>query len=247
VEIVAYNEPEAGADGVTFQILIDNAGSAVPLKGNCIFLNGETGVITDLPGNSVSTVGVKLIGDDRKRVLQLFRGYPPVAGLTPEDDQYQVAIQDRRDNSNSGYAIGDKLEWIPPVGFTPGKEFNPYIPPSAGAPGRDISDVLDSKNLPPEYGIVQVITTDKYIARIGIFDHYGNHVRSLVQSFGYQGEMGNQNRVVRKGLVSYLVWDRKDKQGQEAGQGVYVWKVVFTFGNNNQEVSYTRTGVIRQD
>ena len=92
---------------------------------------------------------------------------------------------------------------------------------------------------------IQVISTTKYIAKVNIFDNFGNLVHKSVQAFGYQGELGNVARVVPKGLVSYLVWDQKDMDGQLAGQGVYVWKVAFIFENGKQEIQYTRTGIMR--
>ena len=67
-----------------------------------------------------------------------------------------------------------------------------------------------------------------------------------VQAFGGRGELQNINRAVNKGIVSYLIWDLKDSQGQLAGNGVYVWKVTFMFKGGKQEVQYTRTGLMRK-
>jgi hypothetical protein len=41
----------------------------------------------------------------------------------------------------------------------------------------------------------------------------------------------------------------KDSQGVPVGQGVYVWKVNFTFqeANKKSEVRFTRTGVLRRN
>ena len=99
--------------------------------------------------------------------------------------------------------------------------------------------------LPGILSTVQVISTAPYIAHISIFDSYGNFVFASTQSFGANGEMQNRARVVPKGLVSYLWWDMKDKRGQLAGQGVYVWKVRFEFKGGKQEIQYTRTGIMR--
>ena len=57
--------------------------------------------------------------------------------------------------------------------------------------------------------------------------------------------MSNQERAAKRGWASYLVWDMKNAKGQKAGQGVYVWKVVFRFKVGKQEIRYTRTGVMR--
>jgi hypothetical protein len=99
--------------------------------------------------------------------------------------------------------------------------------------------------LPGGISAIQVVSTTAYIAHIAIFDNYGNFVYSSTQVFGGRGELQNQARTVPKGLVSFLWWDMKDKHGQLAGQGVYVWKVTFQFQGRKEEVRYTRTGIMR--
>jgi hypothetical protein len=70
----------------------------------------------------------------------------------------------------------------------------------------------------------------------------------MTQAFGRNGELRNNDRTVNDGQVSFLVWDMKDSHGLAVGQGVYVWKVNFTFqeANKKSEVRFTRTGVLRQ-
>jgi hypothetical protein len=208
--------------------------------------------VTDVAGNVPPTTGVKLIGADRQRIIQLFRGFPPVAGLTPSNPTYQVAVQDNRDPNKGGYSNqAGSILWIPPVGFnatSPGdmKNWTPYVPPSATSQGTGASENTGYADFPVWLNAIQVITTSKYVARVTICDNFGNVVHKSTQSFGYQGEMGNIRRVVPKGLVSWLVWDGRDSRGQLAGQGVYIWKVVFTFETGKQEIEYTRTGIVRQ-
>ena len=151
-----------------------------------------------------------------------------------------------------GYASSNgRVEWIPPVGFDASSPagasaFKPFIPlrPSSQATGA--ADPTGIGELPPWISVLQVISTSRYVAQVSIFDNLGSALGTFTQAFGYQGEMGNAKRVVPKGLVSFLVWDQKDKRGQLAGQGVYVWKVVFSFENGKQEVRYTRTGIMRR-
>jgi hypothetical protein len=71
----------------------------------------------------------------------------------------------------------------------------------------------------------------------------------MTQAFGHNGELRNNFRIVEGGQVSFLVWDMKDSQGVPVGQGVYVWKVNFTFqeANKKSEVRFTRTGVLRRN
>jgi hypothetical protein len=99
--------------------------------------------------------------------------------------------------------------------------------------------------LPRTLSAVQVVSTGKYVATVSIYDTQGRFVKLFRQAFGYQGELTNGARRTNKGLVSYLVWDLKDSKGQKAGQGVYIWKVLFAFENGKQEIQYTRTGVMR--
>ena len=70
----------------------------------------------------------------------------------------------------------------------------------------------------------------------------------MTQAFGHNGELRNRNRTVAGGQISFLIWDMKDYTGAKVGQGVYVWKVDFTFSEQNKrsEVRYTRTGVLRR-
>ncbi|MDQ3000428.1 MAG: hypothetical protein M3Y08_04075, partial [Fibrobacterota bacterium] len=87
-----------------------------------------------------------------------------------------------------------------------------------------------------------------YKAQIRIFDNLGHFVRGMDQAYGFNGEDKNPWRATDKGQVSFLVWDMKNSAGNKVGQGVYVWKVAFTFTEKNKrsEVMYTRTGVIRR-
>jgi hypothetical protein len=103
--------------------------------------------------------------------------------------------------------------------------------------------------MPSGISTVQVITSAAYLAHITIFDNLGNYVRTMTQSFGHNGELRNGSRTVEGGQVSFLVWDMKDSHGSMVGQGVYVWKVNFTFEDTNRksEVRFTRTGVLRQN
>jgi hypothetical protein len=213
-------------------------------------------VYTDVPGNIPSKTGIRLEGADRDRLIQLFRGYPPVAGLDPNNSSYQVAVQDSRDPDKSGYSSntgsGWEVNWIPPVGFDEqtvekggaGHGFIPKNPKDSATGETDPGRIVP---MPPFLSAVQVVSTAPYVADVSIFDHLGNFLVSFRQSFGYRGEMGNDQRLAHtgNGLVSYLWWDTRDKNGQYAGQGVYVWKTIFHFQNGKQEVMFTRTGLMR--
>ncbi len=259
ITLVAINNPVPDANG-TYTVIIDNSVSSSPQTGNCIFLNADKGKFTDLKFNPPVVHGVPLEGANRNLNIQLFRGFPPVAGLDANSSNFQVAVQDPHDPKQLDItshgvdpvtgAANLQVLWIPSASYVPN---NPNMRP----PGANVAvpnlDKMPSGNketatpilLPSTLSTVQVVSTAPYIAHISIFDTYGNFVFASTQSFGDHGEMQNQARVVPKGLVSYLWWDMRDKNGQLAGQGVYVWKVRFEFKGGKQEIQYTRTGIMR--
>ncbi len=240
-----------------YTIVVDKSNQATPSAGNCVFLNADPDKYTDIPGNKPPQYGVELKGADGKTIIQVFRGFPPVAGLDPNNPTFQVAVQDSRDPSKQGFATPAgptasqwQVVWIPPAGFTGSDDdwsYNPNPVPSINDMPSGSKEGATPLNLPRNISAIQVVSTTAYIARISIFDIYGNFVRSSVQAFGAAGELQNQARVVPKGLVSFLIWDMKDSKGQLAGNGVYVWKVQFEFKGGKQEVQYTRTGVMRKN
>ena len=67
-----------------------------------------------------------------------------------------------------------------------------------------------------------MVSTSRYVARVSIFDNLGNPVAGFVQAFGYQGELSNLERVVPNGMVSFLVWDLRDRKRQKVGNGAYI-------------------------
>lgn len=240
-------------DPKTYVLVIDNNTGFSPSVGNCIFLNTD-GKYTDNNLNLPPPYGVKLTGSDGKKLIELFRGYPPVAGLGPNTPAFQASVQDSRDGTKGGFSQETSagsgqyvVYWIPPVGFD-SKNPSGFRPYSVDI-NADVSNTPESKSpeaIPEDISAVQVVSKEPYIAHITIYDNLGNFLRSSVQAFGYMGELQNDDRIVPKGRVSFLVWDRKDKSGQIAGNGVYVWKVVFQFKGGKQEVQYTRTGILRK-
>ena len=252
VTIIAANNPTATAGKPTeYIVIVDNSIHAVPQTGYCVFLTTDPGKITDLAGNLPPRHGEILQGENGVNRIQVFRGFPPVAGLDPNKATFQVAVQDSRDTTKGGYSkVVDgswEVLWFPPYGFDENDPsgFKPYTATLDQLPSSGSQESAKARPIKGNISAVQVISTAPYIAHLAIFDIYGNFVRKSTQVFGGRGEFQNANRVVRKGLVSYLVWDMKDEKGQHAGNGVYVWKVQFEFKGGKQEVQYTRTGLMR--
>jgi fibro-slime domain-containing protein len=252
--ITAAEQPKTvEGDPKTYIVLIDNTTGYSPTAGqDCIFLNGD-GPYTDLDRNLPPPVGVKLEGTNGKpRVL--IRGYPPVVGLDPNSPSFQASVQDSRDSTKGGFsqetANGSgryAVYWIPPYGFDKNNPsgFNYNDQTRTNDIPSTVPEIKDQEPIPENISAIQVISNEPYVARISIYDNLGNFLRSSVQSFGYKGELQNGLRSVPGGLRSFLVWDTKDKNGQQAGNGVYVWKVLFQFRGGKQDVQYTRTGILR--
>jgi hypothetical protein len=248
--------------GTHYTVLVDNKVSWVE-AGSCVYLD-DTGPITDAKLNPAIAPGQKLIGNDQISAIRGLRGYPSVAGLDPTSSSYQAATNDPYDTTrDGGFADANKVvNWIPPVEW----ESQSGTVASTGkyqqaVPVQGHSYPPDNtfpQEIPKFISTVQVISTLAYTAKVGIFDHHGNFVRSFTQYFGDQNEMSNPRRSVPgKGWVSYLVWDMHDSKGQKAGQGVYIWKIVFEFkkrlpdgtfvpSSQKQEIRYVRTGLMRR-
>jgi hypothetical protein len=254
-----FNEPAVSADGLTWVIIVDNApNTQAPLVKDCLFLEVD-GRYTDSPGNRPARLGAELSGENPKLVIREFRGFPPVAGLDPSTPGFVISTNEKRDEqggiwSNPSGPGGNSwvVTWIPPYGFDPKdpvgslqRVANDFDNPKAG---ERHPEQVSPQPLPDGISTVQVIASGAYKAQIRIFDNLGHFVRSMEQAYGGNGEDKNPWRAANKGQVSFLVWDMKDKDGGIVGNGVYVWKVAFTFleKTKKSEVMYTRTGVVRR-
>lgn len=240
--------PRQDPSGRRLTIIVPTGtGAPTPLAGDCVYLN-TNGTYTDLNINAPPEQGVILKGRQRPRAIELFRGFPPVVGMTAGNPGFLVVNNDPRKGDNLDYSTKTpsgkyEVQWIPPVGFVSNKQFNPVIPPIGTLPTGVESSV--PVPFPNGYASVQVVSVGQYVVDVSIFDNNGNFVRKFKQAFGFNGELKNKNRFVDRGVVSYLIWDLKDYKGQKAGQGVFIWKALFRFDTNKEEVQYTKTGVMR--
>lgn len=248
--VVPARQPIQNPDQKSFIILVANGqGGPTPVVGDCIYLNVD-GTQTDLVRNVPATYGIQLRGRRPPREIELFRGFPPVVGFDDASKPgFLLVTNDPRKGDNLDYSKPNdqgiyQVYWVPPVGYVNGQPFHPMIPanPAVLPVGQDATT---AGVLPRNISTIQVVSTGKYIAQVSIFDNHGQFMKSFIQAFGYQGELNNGARVATKGLVSYLVWDLKDSKNRKAGQGVYIWKVIFRFENGKQEIQYTRTGLMR--
>jgi hypothetical protein len=255
VPLKLFSLPEVSSDGITYTVIVDNSlESQTPGVGDCLYLESD-GRFADMRTNLPAKLGAEITGKDQKLVIRGFKGYPPVAGINVGSETgnavFTTANQDQAGDHT--YRRDDlQVGWVPPVGFNVNdpvgsldriaRDFNNT---QAGDRGVEKSY---PQPMPSGISTVQVITRTAYLAHITIFDNLGNFVRRMTQAFGRNGELRNNDRTVNDGQVSFLVWDMKDSHGLAVGQGVYVWKVNFTFqeANKKSEVRFTRTGVLRQ-
>jgi hypothetical protein len=252
--VLPYADPLINPDG-SFTFLVAAGNGPSPLAGDCVYLN-VNGTYTDMPRNIPPIHGEKLQGVKPPREIELFRGYPPVAGMNADLPGFIISNNDLQTDQGSEYSKNNGGQfvtvWVPPADFPadydPKRNINyvPIVPPLNSQPVPNL-DRYKLMPMPRDISAVQVISTGEYIADVFIFDNIGNWVKSFRQAFGYRGELNNIDRAAKRGMVSYLVWDMKNAKGQKAGQGVYVWKVVFRFKTGKQEIRYTRTGVMRNN
>lgn len=268
-------QPKIDDSKTTLTFIISQNGSTVrALPNNCLYLNTD-GQYTDLKGNIPSKAGVKIAGTLIPPDVDLRGFPPVVgiginyvadpnnpasqALMAANNIKFQVATNDLKNNTNSAssFTTYDKgqwvVKWIPPADYgVDGYDYiggnyadvdHGYIPRGDSKP--TVADEKELTNLPDTLSAIEVVTTTPYVANVTIYDHLGNFVRSFRQSFGYMGEFKNANRIAKNGFRSFLIWDLRDRKGQRVGQGVYIWKTVFTFEDRSQKVKFTRTGVVR--
>jgi hypothetical protein len=249
--------PPATSDGLTWEVIVDNSPDGqAPLTGDCIFLETD-GRYTDLVGNRPGRLGAPVTGENPKLTIRQFRGFPPVAGMDASNPGFLITTNDRRGDDKGSFSDYNtskdtwEVLWIPPYGFEAddpvgslkqiAKDFGN---PQTGERKREISG---PQRMPAGISAIQVISNGAYKAQIRIFDNLGHFVRYMEQAYGMNGEDKNPDRALPAGQMSFLVWDMEDEMGNEVGQGVYVWKVNFTFVDKNKksEVMYVKTGVVR--
>jgi Fn3 associated len=248
--VITYGEPLPNADRTEWMVLVDNApNSKLPLTGDCVYLESD-GRYVDSFDNPASPLAAKITGENPKLAIRLVQGYPPVAGINSNEPAFMVANTDSRQDRNGRFTRQSGGEWnvlwIPPVDFKTQDPMNSYIPSSPSETPREVSEPTFPSELPTHLSVVQVATTGRYVADVGIFDNKGQFVRRFRQAFGYRGELRNPYRSSEKGMLSFLVWDMKDKFGAPAAQGAYIWKIHFTFADGKQENQFVRTGILRR-
>ena len=241
--IITLGDARSSGDSI-FTLYLDNqSANPQPQIGDCIFLETD-GRFTDTSGNLPGVLGVLLSngGGGSQHAVRQMIGYPPVTGLNQKSQAYELA-----NNSNPGGlprakdSLGKSDVWFPPVDWTQGQVY----PPNGGGGAFGLEGTKPGIPLPTGYATVEVLTAERYTAKILIYDHFGSFVKSWSQQFGYHGELANRNRGLGGFIRSYLVWDEKDSRRQWVGSGAYVWKVAFTFDGGRHEVHSVRTGLVR--
>ncbi len=110
------------------------------------------------------------------------------------------------------------------------------------APGSSIWEPL-----PDSLTAISVKALAPYTAEIYIFDAIANYVTHFEQSFGYDGEMDDPERLIPEdqSKLGFLYWNQRTKKGRKVGTGVYIWKILFTFDDGYKETVFVKTGIKR--
>ncbi len=255
VQEIHHLKDSLTSDGLQsiFQLIVDNRGNAkTPQIGDCIYLDGLTGNFTDFDHNIPGKGGVVLNGGNSKKSIQGLDGYPPVSGLTPGSRAFNLANNSTTGTSTVNTNTSGNIEWVAPQDFPANYVAGaPYTPKATHVISDTVVTATDSKvkeSLPKGFSTLQVVTaggpSGRYIAHVHLSDHLGHFVKSWNQDFGFNGELKNVFRRSNSGVTSFLVWDGRDSKNQLAGQGVYVWSVIFETPNG-KETLVRRTGYVR--
>jgi hypothetical protein len=192
----------------------------IPFVENCIILN-PVAQVTDLYNNPNAAFGTAIKGNNGFSHIHYLEVMPAVVGLKNHSLEWIRPVMDEYGNVFTPQDIGQ---------LPTGEDYNLYEP------------------LPHDYSAIKVIASSPYMASIMIYDNAGQFVRKIEQSFGYHGELFNQERNSEaKGKVSFLYWDMLDQQGKRVASGLYIYRIYFRYPNAEKadvlmkKVGYTRS------
>lgn len=103
------------------------------------------------------------------------------------------------------------------------------------------------ETLPDTISSIRVESVAPYIANIIIYDELAHVVATMVQKFGFDGEMddpiraNNENRA----KLGFLTWNQRSDDNRKVGTGAYIWRIDFKFEDGHFEYRLLRTGVMR--
>jgi hypothetical protein len=229
-------------------VLITEEGTKVQV-GDCLFPNPVT-VYADEAGNRPAALEVEVKGEEsefsnfKTVILRDIIGDPGLElaqfNIPQTDDIYLV---DDAGNVIERFGAGSVDQWIPPLYMTDEGEIDMTAQESCN-PSRkqDTSPRPFPRNC---LSAVVVISEEAYTADVNVYDNLGKHIHSSLQKFGYCGEQENLQRAQPGGLMSFLIWNQKNTEGNFVGSGVYIWKVVYKFENGGGRTETYRQGIAR--
>jgi hypothetical protein len=193
-------------------------------------------------GSSDTALTDTAMTDTTRKLVPVFRGFPPVAGLD-SNPGYTIEVTDSRPAGNGNAGSSPGIQWIPPVGF------NPEAPDSDILPDTSVphAETAAPTVMPKSISAVQVVSSAAYKARVRVHDFRDALVREFSQEFGYRGELDNPNRMTPVGLVSFLFWDNQDAKGRTVPSGVYLWRVRLELESGQVLEMSTKVGFIGEE
>ncbi|MBF0433061.1 MAG: fibro-slime domain-containing protein [Fibrobacteria bacterium] len=244
-----------GPDSLVWTFIVDNSSETVkPLVNDELFLNTAAPYADASPAaNAPQGLPQIIQGADNPNPINNSNIFVPVIG-TGINDPNSMMTNLYVDNSGrilpgrgtvllrdqTGTTSYERM-WVRPFGL---KHDGTVLPPEEGCVSGTV-ETAGQESFPDNcLSSVQIFSTDSYVAEVVIFDHLGKFVHQSTQYFGQCGELENHYRRSPQGLMSWLVWNQKDLQGQYVGSGVYLWKVKFTTSAGQHTMVY-RQGIVR--
>ncbi|MBF0433098.1 MAG: hypothetical protein HQK83_17600 [Fibrobacteria bacterium] len=255
ISISGFRPQVQGPDSLVWTFIVDNGSDNIkPRVNDLLFLNPAAPYADASPAaNTPQGLPQTITGVENPNPINNSNIFVPVTGSSLADPRSISAnlyidgngkVLLGRDvvmvtNEDGGYSYA--RHWVKPVGL----QNDGTVSPSGDLCGSGIIEIRGNTEYPENcLSTVQVLSTDRYMAEITIFDHLGKFVHQSIQSFGYCGELENPVRRSPQGLKSWLVWNQKDLQENYVGSGVYIWRVKFT-SSSGKYIGVYRQGIVR--
>ncbi len=247
---IKYGVTQTSNEPNTLVIPIQYASpDALPVIGDCITAS-TLADFTDAYSNKAMANRVIITGDLEGELENFYSKllFPIITGTEATEQLNMPNVTGIPILNSDGIQV-DQLKadpistWIPPMYMEPNGEIAQELQARcAEFPRPDFTP----RRLPQNcLSVIGIYSGSAYSADITIVDNLGKHIKSFTQTFGYCGEMQNPERLNRGGYASFLAWNLKNEEGKHVSSGVYIWKVVFKFGNGFSRTSIFRQGVAK--
>ncbi len=103
-------------------------------------------------------------------------------------------------------------------------------------------------DVPDSLQTILVSSIAPYKAKVYIYDNLSNLVTTFTQKFTKEEmEMSSRGNDTDRSKIGFLHWNMRSKEGRKVGNGVYIWRIDFTFDDGYKEYRIVKTGLMRKD